>query len=188
MLGITFRPIKATGSVPSYRGGFQLYISTSPGRQSPQTPKRYLPTLTILGVEGEMMRLSPSVIWLSAPSTAKPLPWKPAIVVIGVNSTLFRGICGVGNRREKGGNCPLICLRVLTLMYRQVLSLAYWKTNGFPRNGFKMLNCQICAARVDVLAHQIRGSVEVAVCLDCADRYYQDQLTKTLIANEKVVA
>jgi hypothetical protein len=51
-----------------------------------------------------------------------------------------------------------------------------------------MLKCQICAARVDVLAHQIRGSVEVAVCLDCADRYYQDQLTKTLIANEKAVA
>jgi hypothetical protein len=51
-----------------------------------------------------------------------------------------------------------------------------------------MLKCQICAARVDVLAHQIRGSVEVIVCLDCANRYYQDQLTKTLIANEKAVA
>lgn len=51
-----------------------------------------------------------------------------------------------------------------------------------------MLNCQICAARVDVLAHQIRGSVEVVACLDCADRYYQDQLTKSLINAEKVGA
>jgi hypothetical protein len=54
--------------------------------------------------------------------------------------------------------------------------------------GFKMLNCQICAGRVDVLAHQIRGRNEVAVCLDCADRYYQDQLTRTLINAEKVGA
>ena len=54
--------------------------------------------------------------------------------------------------------------------------------------GFKMLKCNNCAARVDVLAHQIRGSVEVSVCLDCADRYYQDQLTRTLINAEKVVA
>jgi len=58
----------------------------------------------------------------------------------------------------------------------------------FPRMGFKMLKCNNCAARVDVLAHQIRGSVEVSVCLDCADRYYQDQLTRTLINAEKVGA
>ena len=51
-----------------------------------------------------------------------------------------------------------------------------------------MLKCNNCAARVDVLAHQIRESIEVTVCLDCADRYYQDQLTKSLIANEKVGA
>lgn len=51
-----------------------------------------------------------------------------------------------------------------------------------------MLNCQICAARVDILAHQVRGSVEVAVCLDCANRYYQDSLTRTLIDAEKVGA
>jgi hypothetical protein len=51
-----------------------------------------------------------------------------------------------------------------------------------------MLKCQICAARVDVLAHQFRDSVEVSVCLDCANRYYQDQLTKTLIAKEVAVA
>jgi hypothetical protein len=60
--------------------------------------------------------------------------------------------------------------------------------NGPKGRRIQMLNCQICAARVDVLAHQIRGLVEVAVCLDCADRYYQDQLTKTLIAKEKVGA
>jgi hypothetical protein len=73
-------------------------------------------------------------------------------------------------------------------LYGQVLRFGYWKTNGFPRMGFKMLNCQICAARVDVLAHQVRGSIEVTVCLDCADRYYQDQLTKSLINAEKVGA
>jgi ribosome-binding protein aMBF1 (putative translation factor) len=60
--------------------------------------------------------------------------------------------------------------------------------NGPKERRIQMLKCQICAARVDVLAHQIRGSVEVTVCLDCANRYYQDQLTKTLIANEKAVA
>jgi hypothetical protein len=62
------------------------------------------------------------------------------------------------------------------------------KGTALQRMGFKMLNCQICAARVDVLAHQIRGRNEVAVCLDCADRYYQDQLTRTLINAEKVGA
>jgi hypothetical protein len=58
----------------------------------------------------------------------------------------------------------------------------------FPRMEFQMLKCNNCAARVDVLAHQIRGSVEVTVCLDCADCYYQDQLTRTLINAEKVGA
>jgi len=51
-----------------------------------------------------------------------------------------------------------------------------------------MLNCQICTSTTEVLAHQVRGRNEVAVCLDCADRYYQDQLTKTLIEAEKVGA
>jgi len=51
-----------------------------------------------------------------------------------------------------------------------------------------MLKCNNCAARVDVLAHQIRGTQTVIICLDCADRYYQDQLTKSLIAKEKVGA
>lgn len=51
-----------------------------------------------------------------------------------------------------------------------------------------MLNCKICAARVDILAHQIRNSVEVQCCLDCADRYYQNQLTRQLIEAEKVGA
>ena len=52
-----------------------------------------------------------------------------------------------------------------------------------------MLKCNNCAARVDVLAHQVRGSgIVYAVCLDCADRYYQNQLTKSLIAKEKVGA
>ena len=40
----------------------------------------------------------------------------------------------------------------------------------------------------EILAHQIRGRNEVAVCLDCADRYYQDQLTKSLIQSAKVGA
>ena len=51
-----------------------------------------------------------------------------------------------------------------------------------------MLKCNNCAARVDVLAHQIREGVEVSVCLDCADRHYQNELTKSLIAKEKVGA
>ena len=51
-----------------------------------------------------------------------------------------------------------------------------------------MLKCSICNTKSEVLAHQIRAGVEVAVCLDCADRYYQDQLTRTLIATEKAVA
>jgi hypothetical protein len=63
------------------------------------------------------------------------------------------------------------------------------KVNGLIKTKeAKMLKCNNCAARVDVLAHQIRESIEVTVCLDCADRYYQDQLTKSLIANEKVGA
>ena len=51
-----------------------------------------------------------------------------------------------------------------------------------------MLNCQICTTTTDVLAHQVRGESILAVCLDCADRYYQDQLTKSLIEAEKVGA
>ena len=51
-----------------------------------------------------------------------------------------------------------------------------------------MLNCQICQATVEVLAHQIRGRETVMVCLDCANRYYQDKLTRYLIAAEKAVA
>jgi hypothetical protein len=51
-----------------------------------------------------------------------------------------------------------------------------------------MLNCQTCSAVVEIIAHQIRGRNEVAVCLDCANRYYQDQLTQTLINADKAVA
>jgi len=51
-----------------------------------------------------------------------------------------------------------------------------------------MLNCQTCPAVVEILAHQIRGRNTVVVCLDCANRYYQDQLTRTLINAEKVGA
>jgi hypothetical protein len=51
-----------------------------------------------------------------------------------------------------------------------------------------MLTCSLCQATVEVLAHQIRGTETVKVCLDCADRYYQNQLTKRLIAAEKVSA
>ena len=55
-------------------------------------------------------------------------------------------------------------------------------------NATQMLNCQICTTTTDVLAHQVRGESILAVCLDCADRYYQDQLTKSLIEAEKVGA
>jgi hypothetical protein len=51
-----------------------------------------------------------------------------------------------------------------------------------------MLNCTTCNATVEVLAYQIRNGQEVAVCLDCADRYFQAKLTGELIANEKVGA
>lgn len=51
-----------------------------------------------------------------------------------------------------------------------------------------MLKCQICTSTTEILAHQIRGLNEVAVCLDCADRYYQDQLTKSLIQSAKIGA
>jgi len=51
-----------------------------------------------------------------------------------------------------------------------------------------MLTCQICTSTTEILAHQIRGEFILAVCLDCADRYYQDQLTKSLIEAEKVGA
>lgn len=50
------------------------------------------------------------------------------------------------------------------------------------------LTCRSCKMRAEVLAHQIRGRETFIVCLDCADRYYQDQLTRQLIANEKVGA
>ena len=40
-------------------------------------------------------------------------------------------MCSKGMRVSFKGVC-------LDIMYRQVLRLAYWKTNGFPRNGFKM--------------------------------------------------
>ena len=59
-----------------------------------------------------------------------------------------------------------------------------YRING----GNKMLKCQICTSTTEILAHQIRGRNEVAVCLDCADRYYQDQLTKSLIQSAKVGA
>jgi len=62
------------------------------------------------------------------------------------------------------------------------------RTAVLVTGGNKMLNCQICTSTTEVLAHQVRGRNEVAVCLDCADRYYQDQLTKTLIEAEKVGA
>lgn len=48
------------------------------------------------------------------------------------------------------------------------------------------MQCTQCSTLATVLAHQIRGRETVAVCLDCADRYYQDQLTKSLIAKKKV--
>lgn len=51
-----------------------------------------------------------------------------------------------------------------------------------------MLNCQICKELTTILAHQIRGLETVEVCLDCANRYYQDQLTQRLINAEKVGA
>lgn len=56
------------------------------------------------------------------------------------------------------------------------------------RTGLKMLICQICQATAEVLAHQIRGRETVMVCLDCANRHYQDELTRKLILAEKVGA
>lgn len=50
------------------------------------------------------------------------------------------------------------------------------------------MKCTTCDTKVEILAHQIRGRQEVAVCLDCADRYYQDQLTRKLIEAEKVAS
>lgn len=48
------------------------------------------------------------------------------------------------------------------------------------------LTCTSCKMGAEVLAHQIRGRETFIVCQDCADRYYQDQLTHWLIANEQV--
>ena len=50
------------------------------------------------------------------------------------------------------------------------------------------LTCTSCKTSAEVLAHQSRGRETFIVCLDCADRFYQDQLTRQLIANEKVSA
>lgn len=50
------------------------------------------------------------------------------------------------------------------------------------------MKCTNCNTKVEVLAHQIRGRETVQVCLDCADRHYQDKLTGRLIAAEKVGA
>jgi hypothetical protein len=47
-----------------------------------------------------------------------------------------------------------------------------------------MLKCQICKETTTILAHQIRNNETVDVCLDCANRHYQDELTKNLIAQE----
>lgn len=62
------------------------------------------------------------------------------------------------------------------------------------QGGTQMLNCSTCEAQVEILAHQIRNATKHSngevwtVCLDCADRYYQDELTKRLIAAEKIGA
>ena len=45
--------------------------------------------------------------------------------------------------------------------------------------------CTQCSTKVTILAHQIRNGQMFDVCLDCADRYYQNQLTRNLIAAEK---
>jgi ribosome-binding protein aMBF1 (putative translation factor) len=52
----------------------------------------------------------------------------------------------------------------------------------------KMLICEICTCTTEILAHQVRAHSILAVCLDCADRYYQNQLTKSLIESEMVGA
>ena len=51
-----------------------------------------------------------------------------------------------------------------------------------------MLICEICTCTTEILAHQVRAHSILAVCLDCADRYYQNQLTKSLIESEMVGA
>ena len=53
-----------------------------------------------------------------------------------------------------------------------------------------MLNCPKCNNKVEILSHAVRrekdGTIfETGLCLDCSDRYYQDQLTRNLIAAEK---
>jgi hypothetical protein len=68
-----------------------------------------------------------------------------------------------------------------------MIKFSYWGTASIGTE-LQMLNCQTCPAVVEILAHQIRGRNTVVVCLDCANRYYQDQLTRTLINAEKVGA
>jgi hypothetical protein len=62
------------------------------------------------------------------------------------------------------------------------------KRSNSKKRKIQMLTCTTCQATVEILAHQIRGRNEVAVCLDCANRWYQHQLTARLIEAEKVGA
>jgi len=70
------------------------------------------------------------------------------------------------------------------------VSLSQEQELGVPhkRKASQMLKCEICTCTTEILAHQVRGEFILAVCLDCADRFYQDQLTKSLIESEKVGA
>ena len=72
-------------------------------------------------------------------------------------------------------------------LYIQVLLFSYWGTASIGTE-LQMLNCQDCSATVEILACQIRGRDVANVCLECANRDYQDRLTRTLINAEKAGA
>jgi hypothetical protein len=62
------------------------------------------------------------------------------------------------------------------------------RLTGSLKDGGNKMQCVSCKESTTILAHQIRNGVETPVCLDCADYYYQDQLTKILIKTSKAGA
>ena len=79
--------------------------------------------------------------------------------------------------------------RVIELIERQTeAKQAKWWAYYDARQAASQLVCSNCDKVVGILAHQVRFGVETRVCLDCAERYYQDQLTKRLIEAEKAGA
>lgn len=79
--------------------------------------------------------------------------------------------------------------RVIALIEKQTpAKQAKWWAYYDARQAAPVLVCASCNKRVGLLAHQTRDGVETKVCLDCAERWYQDQLTKRLIEAEKAGA